>query len=112
MNACNPVFDAMNHQKQLLPIGLDTLFTTSKQLQQAGQVQEALDLLESWLSKSQDANRYIEWFNYGSLQQSTGNPAAAIDAYKECLVLRPCFSHALINHGLTLEKMGKRNEAL
>lgn len=112
MNARNPVFDAMNHQEQTPPIGLDTLFTTCEQLQQAGQAQEALDLYQSWLAKSQDANRHMAWFNYGSLQQSTGNPAAAIKAYKECLVLQPSFPQALINLGLTLEKMGKRDEAL
>jgi hypothetical protein len=51
MNARNPVFDAMNHQKQSPPIGLDTLFTTCEQLQQAGQAQEALDLYQSWLAQ-------------------------------------------------------------
>lgn len=112
MNARNPVFDAMNHQEQAPPIGLDTLFTTCEQLQQAGQAQEALSLYQSWLAQSQDANRHMAWFNYGSLQQSTGNPAAAIEAYKECLVLQPSFPQALINLGLTLEKMGKRDEAL
>lgn len=112
MNARNPVFDAMKNQEQAPPMGLDTLFTTCEQLQQAGQAQEALDLYQSWLAQSQDANRHMAWFNYGSLQQSTGNPAAAIDAYKECLVLQPSFPQALINLGLTLEKMGKRDEAL
>ncbi len=112
MNARNPVFDIMNQQELAPPIGLDTLFTTCEQLQQAGQAQEALDLYQSWLAQSQDANRHMAWFNYGSLQQSTGNPAAAIEAYKECLVLQPSFPQALINLGLTLEKMGKRDEAL
>ncbi len=112
MNARNPVFDIMNQQEPAPPIGLDTLFTTCEQLQQAGQAQEALDLYQSWLAQSQDANRHMAWFNYGSLQQSTGNPAAAIEAYKECLVLQPSFPQALINLGLTLEKMGKRDEAL
>jgi predicted O-linked N-acetylglucosamine transferase (SPINDLY family) len=112
MNARNPVFVAMENQEQASPIGLDTLFTTCEQLQQAGQAQQALDLYQSWLAQSQDANRHMAWFNYGSLQQSTGNPAAAIEAYKECLVLQPSFPQALINLGLTLEKMGKRDEAL
>jgi predicted O-linked N-acetylglucosamine transferase (SPINDLY family) len=112
MNARNPVFVAMENQEQAPPIGLDTLFTTCEQLQQAGQAQQALDMYQSWLAQSQDANRHMAWFNYGSLQQSTGHPAAAIEAYKECLVLQPSFPQALINLGLTLEKMGKRDEAL
>ena len=112
MNARNPVFVAMENQEQAPPIGLDTLFTTCEQLQQAGQAQQALYMYQSWLAQSQDANRHMAWFNYGSLQQSTGNPAAAIEAYKECLVLQPSFPQALINLGLTLEKIGKRDEAL
>jgi predicted O-linked N-acetylglucosamine transferase (SPINDLY family) len=112
MNARNPAFDAMNHPTQISQMGLDTLFTSCEQLQQAGKADEALALYQSWLGQSQDANRHMAWFNYGSLQQSTGNPAAAIEAYKECLVLQPSFPQALINLGLTLEKMGKRDEAL
>ena len=112
MNARNPVFDAMKNQELVPPIGLDTLFTTCEQLQQAGQAQEALQLYKDWLATSQDANRHMAWFNYGSLQQSTGNPQEAVNAYKECLALQPSFPQALINLGLTLEKMGKREEAL
>ena len=112
MNARNPAFDAMTNPVQISQIGLDTLFTTCEQLQQAGQATEALALYQAWLAQSQDANRHMAWFNYGSLQQSTGNPAAAVDAYKECLALQPSFPQALINLGLTLEKMGKRDEAL
>jgi predicted O-linked N-acetylglucosamine transferase (SPINDLY family) len=112
MNARNPAFDAMTNPVQITQIGLDTLFTTCEQLQQAGQATEALALYQAWLAQSQDANRHMAWFNYGSLQQSTGSPAAAVDAYKECLALQPSFPQALINLGLTLEKMGKRDEAL
>jgi tetratricopeptide (TPR) repeat protein len=89
MNARNPVFDAMKNQELVPPIGLDTLFTTCEQLQQAGQAQEALQLYKDWLATSQDANRHMAWFNYGSLQQSTGNPQEAVNAYKECLALQP-----------------------
>ena len=93
-------------------MGLDSLFTTCEQLQQSGKSSEALAVYQSWLSTSQDANRHMAWFNYGSLLQATGNPHEAINAYKECLLLQPRFPQALINLGLTLEKMGKRDEAL
>ena len=52
------------------------------------------------------------WFNYGSLLQSTGNTLAAEGAYRQCLAVQPRFPQALINLGLTLEKLGKRDEAL
>ena len=98
MNARNPAFEAMEE-----PMGLDKLFTSCEQLQQSGKAQEALALYQSWLSTSQDANRHMAWFNYGSLLQSTGNPQEAVNAYAECLLLQPRFPQALINLGLTLE---------
>ena len=107
MNARTPAFDVME-----TTMGLDSLFTTCEQLQQSGKSLEALAVYQSWLSTSQDANRHMAWFNYGSLLQATGNPQEAINAYTECLKLHPRFPQAFINLGLTLEKMGKRDEAL
>lgn len=121
MNARNPVFDAMNekstgvdtsHGTIAQPMGLDKLFTTCEQLQQAGKSNEALAIYKEWLHTSQDANRHMAWFNYGSLLQGTGKPQEAIKAYGECLTLQPRFPQALINLGLTLEKMGQRDAAL
>ena len=121
MNARNPVFDAMNektnetgttHGHVTQPMGLDKLFTTCEQLQQAGKSNEALAIYKEWLHTSQDANRHMAWFNYGSLLQGTGKPQEAVKAYGECLTLQPRFPQALINLGLTLEKMGQRDAAL
>jgi tetratricopeptide (TPR) repeat protein len=119
MNARIPDFDesAMNNQSLSAPtslsqVGLDQLFTTCEQLQQSGRTQDALALYKSWLAMSQDANRHMAWFNYGSLLQGTGNPLEAVEAYKQCLLLVPGFPQAIINLGLTLEKLGQRDEAL
>jgi predicted O-linked N-acetylglucosamine transferase (SPINDLY family) len=91
---------------------LAELFTTCEQLQDAGKTEEALLTYKTWLNASTDPNRFMGWFNYGSLLQSTGNTQAAEVAYRECLVVQPRFPQALINLGLTLEKLGKRDEAL
>jgi predicted O-linked N-acetylglucosamine transferase (SPINDLY family) len=91
---------------------LAELFTTCEQLQQAGQVDEALLTYKTWLETSTDPNRFMGWFNYGSLLQSTGDTPAAEAAYRQCLAVQPRFPQALINLGLTLEKLGKRDEAL
>ena len=91
---------------------LDELFTTCEQLQQAGKVDEALLTYKTWLDASTDPNRFMGWFNYGSLLQSTGNTQAAEGAYRQSLAVQPRFPQALINLGLTLEKLGKRDEAL
>ena len=91
---------------------LAELFTTCEQLQQAGKPDEALHTYKTWLDASTDPNRFMGWFNYGSLLQSTGNTQAAEGAYRQCLAAQPRFPQALINLGLTLEKLGKRDEAL
>ena len=91
---------------------LAELFTTCEQLQQAGKVDEALLTYKTWIDTSTDPNRFMGWFNYGSLLQSTGNTQAAGGAYRQCLAVQPRFPQALINLGLTLEKLGKRDEAL
>ena len=91
---------------------LAELFNSCEQLQQAGQVDEALHTYKTWLEASTDPNRFMGWFNYGSLLQSTGNTTEAEGAYRQCLVIQPRFPQALINLGLTLEKLGKRDEAL
>ena len=91
---------------------LAELFTTCEQLQQAGKADEALHTYKTWLDTSTDPNRFMGWFNYGSLLQSTGNTEAAEGAYRQCLAVQPRFPQALINLGLTLEKLGKRDEAL
>ena len=91
---------------------LAELFTTCEQLQQAGKADEALHTYKTWLDASTDPNRFMGWFNYGSLLQSTGDTPAAEGAYRQCLAVQPRFPQALINLGLTLEKLGKRDEAL
>ena len=91
---------------------LAALFTKCEQLQQSGKSDEAISTYKSWLNTSKDSNRYMGWFNYGSLLQSTGNTLEAVAAYKECLKVQSRFPQALINLGLTLEKLGNRDEAL
>jgi len=91
---------------------LAELFTTCEQLQQAGKANEALHTYKTWLDASTDPNRFMGWFNYGSLLQSTGDTPTAEGAYRQCLSVQPRFPQALINLGLALEKLGKRDEAM
>ena len=109
MNARTPMVEP-SHMTQAMT--LDQLFTTCGQAQAHGQTQQALDTYKSWLDTTNDPHRYMAWYNYGSLLQSVGQPQAAVMAYQQCLSLQPRFPQALINLGLTLEKLGKRDEAL
>jgi len=90
---------------------LAELFTTCEQLQQAGKADEALHTYKTWLDTSTDPNRFMGWFNYGSLLQSTGNTQAAEGAYRQCLAVQPRFpqglgfeQHKHLTQGLALQK--------
>lgn len=107
MNARTPAPDILQ-----VPMSLDALFEACEQMQQRGERAEAVALYAAWLVTSEDENRHMAWFNYGAALQAIGQPLEAIKAYVECLGLKPYFPQALINMGLTLEKLGKRDEAL
>ena len=107
MNARSPETDVLQ-----TPVGIDVLFNACEQLQQQGKALEAIGLYESWLGTSTDPLRYMAWFNCGAQLQSVGKPTEAVHAYRQCLAVKPHFPQAIINLGLTLEKMGQRDEAL
>jgi len=106
--------NARSHETDVLqiPVGIDVLFNACEQLQQQGKPLEAIGLYESWLGTSTDPLRYMAWFNCGAQLQSVGKPTEAVHAYRQCLAVKPHFPQAIINLGLTLEKMGQRDEAL
>jgi predicted O-linked N-acetylglucosamine transferase (SPINDLY family) len=91
---------------------LDELIQHTHALQEAGRLQEALNLYESWLSTADAPNKYVAIFNYGSLLQSMGQLTQAEARYRECLVVHPQLAQAAINLGLVLEKQGRAEEAL
>lgn len=72
----------------------------------------ALDCYSKWLKYSVDPNRFYAWYNYGSLLQSQRRTIEAMEAYQQCLSIQPFFPQALINLGLILEKLGRREDAL
>ncbi|WP_408596280.1 acetylglucosamine transferase [Limnohabitans sp.] len=93
-------------------MNLDQLFTRCGELQASAQPHQALEVYQHWLATSNDPLRYMAWYNYGSLLQSVGQSEDAVKAYGQCLQLQTRFPQALINLGLTLEKLGRREEAL
>ena len=114
MNARNPVFnDKLNESTASGPsLTLAELFGTCGALQESGKALEALSVYQNWLGQSNDPHRHMAWYNYGSLLQSVGKSQEAVEAYGQCLALQPRFAQALINLGLTLEKLGQREQAL
>jgi predicted O-linked N-acetylglucosamine transferase (SPINDLY family) len=73
---------------------------------------EVFALYEQWLSKSSDEQRFLVWYNYGSLLQLHGRIDEAVDAYKQSLALAPHFPPPVVNWGLCEELKGNRELAL
>ncbi len=114
MNARNDDFSrAISDQIiSISELPLHALFQACADRVEHGKPEEALICYETWLRESADPNRFLAWYNYGSLLQAQGKSSEAIDAYRQCLSIQPFFPQALINLGLILERLGRREEAL
>ena len=77
-----------------------------------GQVQQGIEVYQSWLAGSGSAEAYIGWFNLGALQSSQANWASAHEAYDKSLHLSPDFAQARINLGLVCERQKDYSEAV
>ena len=52
------------------------------------------------------------WFNLGTELANSGDAAAAVQAYRNALSIRPGFTPAAVNLGLQLERLGDKQAAL
>lgn len=93
-------------------VSMLVLFQTCSTHIEQGNPAGALDCYSKWLKYSVDPNRFYAWYNYGSLLQSQRMTIEAMEAYQQCLSIQPFFPQALINLGLILEKLGRREDAL
>jgi len=93
-------------------VSMLVLFQTCSTHIEQGNPAGALDCYSKWLKYSVDPNRFYAWYNYGSLLQSQRRTIEAMEAYQQCLSIQPFFPQALINLGLILEKLGRREDAL
>ena len=104
-----PAADALNRQyrsTQAFSRYIDEL--TSK-----GHARDVLfALYASWLSKSEDEQRFLVWYNYGALLQLEGRIDDAVNAYKRSLALAPHFPPPVVNWGLCEELKGNRERAI
>ena len=74
----------------------------------------AIQIYTAWIDACTDPMqpRFAAWFNLGTELVRSGNTAAAMDAYRNALVLKPDFHHAATNLGLQLEAKGDHAAAL
>ncbi len=93
-------------------LSLDQLFRECDALREAGQVQAAIVRYREWLAVNEHPHKFLVLFNLGALLQSTGDCAAAVGTYQQCLALRPQCAEAAINLGLVYERLGQTAQAL
>jgi predicted O-linked N-acetylglucosamine transferase (SPINDLY family) len=93
-------------------LALTDLMDRAGRLQQAGQLDAAALLYETWLGHSPSPLRHVALFNWGTLLGSLGRHSAAEAAYREALQSMPGFAPARLNLGHLLERRGDPDAAL
>ncbi len=81
-------------------------------LSQQGQIPQAIGLYQAWLIGNRDPMRYVALFNLGALLSGVKQYAAAEQACRLALQLKPDLSQARLNLGHQLENQGRVDEAL
>lgn len=94
-----------------LPIS--DLFGATTQLQSIGAKQLVVDLYKLWTAyNSDDPALYAVYFNYGVALSEIKDHAGAINAFRQCMLLKPDFQPVYVNLGRALEDSGQTGSAV
>ncbi|HVY90422.1 MAG TPA: hypothetical protein VG942_16265, partial [Hyphomonadaceae bacterium] len=94
-------------------LALEELMQTSQALTLEGQVPQARQLYQVWISFNKEHPLlFIAYFNCSTLAQQMGDEAGGEADLRAALALKPDFSAACINLGSSLERQGKAREAV
>ena len=104
--------DAAFERARLGRLSLAEVVDRASQLQAAGQLEQAVQLYETWIAHTQAPLKQVACFNQGTLLSSLGRDADARRAYDLALTLAPNFAPALLNLGHLLERQGDAEGAL
>ena len=92
---------------------IEQLFREAEHLQGAGRPERAAELYGEWLAfNPESALLHAVYFNYAVCLAQSGNRAAAINALRECIRLKPDFYPPYINLGRLLEDCGQGGAAV
>jgi predicted O-linked N-acetylglucosamine transferase (SPINDLY family) len=96
---------------QQLPIV--ELIGCAARLTSVDQKQSSVELYKTWIAHNAD-NKLLHaaYFNYGVTLMAVGDRAGAINAYRECIRLKPDFYPPYINLGGALEACGQTGMAV
>ncbi len=93
-------------------LALTDLMDRASRLQQAGQLDAAALLYETWLGHTDSPLRHVAYFNWGTLLGGLMRFDAAEAAYRQALQAMPGFAPARLNLGHLLERRGETEAAL
>ncbi len=88
------------------------LIVRAQNLVSQGLAAEAVLLYRSWLTAASDPQRYVAWFNLGTLLGSQGRHLEAEGALRQAIALNPVLFQARLNLGHQLEHQNRRTEAV
>jgi len=104
----NSVNRATGHQ-----LSISDLIVSATELGALGQKQFVADLYKTWIAhNSADMLLHAAYFNFGVVLAEIGDRAGAINAFQECIRLRPDFQPCYINLGRAFEDSGQAGVAV
>lgn len=88
------------------------LITEAENLQKQGKLDQAIAIYQSFIESGTHSLTHAALYNLGVLLSQSGQPASAIEAYREAIRISPDFLEPRINLGSVLEQQGNVEQAL
>jgi predicted O-linked N-acetylglucosamine transferase (SPINDLY family) len=106
------IFQTFSRKAEARDLPLTALVTAAGKLSAAGQVTQAGQLYDIWISaNSDDPQLYVALFNNAVLATDNGDPVRAEAALRRAIALNPDFLPAYVNLGGILERAGAVDRA-
>jgi len=89
------------------------LFKCAGMLESFGQKQLAAELYKTWIAyNGENSLLYAVYYNYGVVLSAVQDKAGAINAFRECVRMKPDFYPSYVNLGRSLEDCGQTGQAV
>jgi predicted O-linked N-acetylglucosamine transferase (SPINDLY family) len=113
LEAIAEAFNRWSGLARLKQLPIPDLFGAVAQLQAVGAKRLVADLYKIWVAyNTENPALYAAYFNYGIALSDLRDHAAAIDAFRHCMLLKPDFHPVYINLGRALEDSGQSGPAV
>jgi predicted O-linked N-acetylglucosamine transferase (SPINDLY family) len=113
LNAATEIFTRSINQARSRQLTIVDLFGAAAKLLTLEQRPLGVELYKTWIAYNSDsALLYAAYFNYGIALSEVRDHAGAINAFRECIRLKPDFHPPYINLGRVLEDTGQAGSAV